>query len=68
MSLKAFHIAFVTVALTFSLGFGIWGLHDARVNGNTLHLWLGIASLVIGGLLIPYAAWFLRKTKGEGYL
>ena len=68
MSLKAFHIVFVTVSAILGLGFGAWAIADYRRNGSAESLWWGIGSLAGTAALIVYGRWFLRKLKGVGYL
>jgi len=68
MSLKAFHIAFITVAGFSSLFFGLWAVRDWRANGDATILILGVASFAVLLALVPYSIWFLRKFKNESYL
>jgi high-affinity Fe2+/Pb2+ permease len=64
MSLKAFHVLFVTVATLLTLGFGVWSL---RV-GDASYLSLGVISMAVAAGLVIYGVWFLRKMKGVSYL
>ena len=57
MSLKGFHVVFVTLSTLLALGFAGWAL------GIGEHRALGVASLVVGLALPVYGWWFLRKTK-----
>ena len=68
MSLKAFHLVFVTVSAILGLGFGAWAIADYRRSGSAGSLWSGVGSLVGTVALIVYGRWFLRKLKGVGYL
>ena len=68
MSLKAFHIAFVTVSTLLTIGFGAWAIVRYRHQGETLLLLGGIGSLVGTVALVVYGRWFLKKLKGVGYL
>lgn len=68
MSLKAFHLVFVTLSAVLGLGFGAWAIVDYRRNDNIGSLCWGIGSLVGTVALIVYGRWFLRKLKGVGYL
>ena len=56
MSLKWFHIAFISLSMLVSLGFGIWGL----LNG---HVVLGIVSLCGSAGLVVYGNYFLGKAR-----
>ena len=65
MSLKAVHIAFITVATLFSAFFGVWAL---LAGGGGVNLALGIGGLA-GAVALPiYGAWFLKKMKRVGYI
>lgn len=68
MSLKAFHVFFITIAGFSSLFFGLWAVRDWRANGDTTVLILGLLSFAVLVALVPYGVWFLRKFKNEGYL
>jgi hypothetical protein len=60
MSLKAFHLVFVTLCTLLAVGFGAWALTEP----SGAHRWLGVLSLVAAAGLPVYGWWFLRKTKG----
>ncbi len=69
MSLKAFHLVFVTAAIALAFGCGIWGLKDYwSPEGRPMHLAFGIGSFVCAGLLILYERYFLKKLKNQKYL
>jgi hypothetical protein len=69
MSLKAFHIVFIVVATMLTGGFGVWAVREyARGQAPASILALGIGSFVLGGVLVWYAKYFLRKLKDIGYL
>lgn len=63
MSLKAVHICFILLSIALALGFGFWGIRDYAASGNLVHFFLGIGSLVGGGVLGGYLVWFLSKMK-----
>ena len=69
MSLKAFHIFFITASSAIAAGFGIWSLktYFAEEGGVSL-IWLGIGSLVASVGLIVYGRYFLKKLKDVSYL
>jgi len=54
LDLKSFHIFLVAAAIMLMSGLGVWGL----LNDHKL---LGIISLAIGILLIPYGAYFAAR-------
>jgi len=68
MSLKAFHIVFVVFSTLTAIGFGFWAIRHYRTTGEQAALFVGISSLLGGGVLIIYGRWFLRKLKGVSYL
>ena len=61
MSLKAFHLIFVTLLTSLSFGCAAW----AFSLGKTAP---GIAGIVVGLLVIIYGIYFLRKLKNVSYL
>jgi hypothetical protein len=61
MSLKAFHLIFVTLLTTLSFGFAAW----AFVMGKIL---FGVAGVAMGILVIIYGIYFLKKLKKISYL
>ncbi len=63
MSLKAFHIVFIALSSTLAMGFSAWCLILSRTETDKGYLALGVASLVVGGLLIGYGIWFFRKLR-----
>jgi len=68
MSLKAFHIVFVTASILLSFGFGVWSLLDYKDQGKPAELLGGIVSLLVGVALIFYAKAILKKLKNISYL
>lgn len=68
MSLKAFHVFFITVCAIFTLSFGAWGIRSYMQTSEVSHLLMGILSLVATGLLVWYFKWFLKKLKNVSYL
>ena len=56
MSLKWFHVVFITVSTLMGVAIGIWGLFNHFVA-------LGIASLAASAALCVYGSYFLRKTR-----
>jgi hypothetical protein len=61
MSLKAFHLIFVTLLTTLSFGCAVW----AFVAGRPL---LGAAGIAAGIVVILYGIYFLKKLKKISYL
>ena len=64
MSLKHFHILFISAATLLCFGFGLWGLlADPGPAGNGTQLLLGVLSLVLGVVLIVYGVKVFQKLK-----
>ncbi len=59
MSLKWFHIVFISLSMLISLGFGVWGLFNQYVV-------LGVMSLVASAGLVVYGNYFLGKARNLG--
>ncbi len=57
MSLKGFHLIFIIASILLSSYFAGWCL------ANELPI-LGLASAIVGILLLSYLVWFLRKIGG----
>lgn len=69
MSLKAFHLIFVTAAIALAIGCGIWGLKDYwSADGGLGDLLFGIGSFAAAIGLIIYERYFLKKLKKVRYL
>lgn len=68
MSLKAFHVAFITAAILLSIGFGVWGINQFTDGNNRSALVMAIASLLIGVVLVVYEIKFLQKLKHVRFL
>lgn len=68
MSLKAFHVFFVAVAILLALSFGVWGVRDYRADGDRTSLLLGVASFASSLILAIYGYWFLKKLKKFSYV
>ena len=61
MSLKAFHLVFVTLLTTLSFGFAAWAF-------TASHPLFGLAGIAAGILVIIYGVYFLKKLKKISYL
>ncbi len=68
MSLKAFHIVFVSLSSLLCFGCGAWGLTHYLQSGSVGHLLFALAGLLGGIGLIVYGIRFLRKLKGISFL
>lgn len=68
MSLRTFHIVFVTVSSLMSFVFGGWCWRYAEANASGAYRALAMASFGAGAVLIAYGVWFWKKigVKGGG--
>lgn len=68
MSLKSFHVVFVTASIMMCLVFGAWSVGNFRATGEAAQLfWAAGAVLAAVGLGV-YGVIFLRKLKHISYL
>ena len=63
MSLKAFHIFFVSVSFLLSLGVSFWAFRQNSGEQGTGHLLLGAGAILFAAALVWYGKWFLGKLK-----
>ena len=63
MSLKQFHIFFISVAVIGAVAFGIWGISYHLNQRNIMYFVLGIISLLGGVGLVIYEVQILKKFK-----
>jgi hypothetical protein len=69
MSLKAFHVIFITASSALAFGCGIWEFKNfLSTEGRALDLVFAIASVAAGVGLIVYERYFLKKLKNISYL
>jgi hypothetical protein len=68
MSLKAFHLVFITAASVLAFGFGVWLGGNYFSEGGVMNLVYALLSFAAGVGLIIYERYFLKKTKNLGYL
>jgi hypothetical protein len=59
MSLKWFHIVFISLSVLLSLWFGVWGLFNHQIA-------LGILSLVASVGLVLYGNYVMSKLRKLG--
>lgn len=64
MSLKAFHLFFITISTLLCAFLIVWGIWDYRASGTGFSL--GLAGFGVVGLLllVPYFKWFQKKARG----
>ncbi len=63
MSLKGFHILFITFSTLLAVGCGAWCIWLNQVAGTSSYTSGAICSFVIGFGLVVYGFWFYRKMK-----
>jgi hypothetical protein len=63
MSLKAFHVVFVTASVMLAFGFAAWCFR-AVADPGAGRLAAGAGSVLAGIGLVAYEAWFLKKMRG----
>ena len=68
MSLKAFHLVFITASVLLAFGFGAWSLVGFSDYRRTVDLVFGLVSVGVGIGLIAYGRYVLRKLKNISYL
>ena len=68
MSLKVFHIFFMTVSALLGVVLASWGLRGYAASGTTSQLVQGLIGVGLLASLIPYLWWFRRKMSKMGPL
>jgi hypothetical protein len=63
MSLKGFHIVFITFSTLLALGIGVWCIWVNLVVGAPIYLAGAVFSFIAAIALIVYGIWFWRKMK-----
>ena len=69
MSLKAFHLVFITASSALAFGCGVWELKNYfSADGRGVDILFAIAAFSAGVGLIIYERYFLKKLKDVSYL
>ena len=63
MSLRAFHVLFITLSVVLTAFFAAWAFGQYRAEPAGSYLAVAMASLAAGVGLVVYGAAFLKKTK-----
>jgi hypothetical protein len=63
MSLRAFHLFFISISILLAFGFGIWGVRSFSTGGDTTNMFMGVGSFILGAGLIIYGIKVRRKLK-----
>lgn len=63
MSLKGFHVVFVTASALVAFVFAAWCFRAAADPGPG-RIAAGATSVLVGFALVAYEAWFVKKMRG----
>ena len=63
MSLKGFHIVFITFSSLLALVCGAWCLHVNQIAGAPVYLAGAILCFAASIALVVYGVWFWKKMK-----
>ena len=66
MSLKFFHIVFITVSTLMCLVVGLWAIDAYRSDGDAMWMALALGSFAGGACLVVYGTRFLQKFRKLG--
>ena len=61
LSLRSFHLFFVTASVVLSAGVAVWGVRSWRATGSGSDLAFGVMFLVVGFVLAVYGVRVRRK-------
>lgn len=64
MSLKAFHILFITMSFLLAVGSGFLTWRGYEATGDMVQFGMSLFSFVMAVVIVIYGFWFLKKTKG----
>ena len=65
MSLKEFHIVFITASVLLSLGFAWWGFTQYNQLHGRIYVGTFSLSLIAAFGLMAYEVWFIKKTRAH---
>lgn len=63
MSLKLFHLVFISLSILLAAGCAFWAFENYRAQAGVADLILGVVSVATALGLVVYEIWFLRKTR-----
>jgi hypothetical protein len=63
MSLKVFHIIFISFSVVLAFGFGLWLLLSRPEEGGLADVLGAVVSFVVGLLLVLYEIKIIKKFK-----
>jgi small neutral amino acid transporter SnatA (MarC family) len=67
VSLKGFHLLFLTVSMLLAGGFAIWAVRQYQLTGDRGLLAGGVISGLLFVAMGVYGRWFLRKLKDQKF-
>ena len=68
MSLKAFHLVFVTSSVLMAFGVSAWEVRAFQQGGRVADLLFGLGAALAGVGMLVYGRYFLKKLKHISYL
>lgn len=66
MSLKAFHVVFITLSIVLCVWFGLWAFSQRGPDGSVQYLALSALAFLSSAGLLAYEVGFLRKCRVAG--
>jgi hypothetical protein len=63
MSLRVFHIVFISVSVALTLFLVVWGVHEFMASRSSLGLSMAVVGLAGGALLVWYGKSVFHKLK-----
>ena len=67
MSIKHFHIFFISICVLLSLVVGWWGVTAYRAGAETGKLTMGLLFFAVAAGLVIYEILFIKKTRKAGW-
>jgi hypothetical protein len=68
MSLKTFHILFISLAIILTFFFGTWLFVTVEAGDAAVRFGFGALSYAVGALLVVYGRYFLRRFRHVSYI
>ncbi|HXH37617.1 MAG TPA: hypothetical protein VNN08_03240 [Thermoanaerobaculia bacterium] len=63
MSLRVFHIVFITVSVALTLYLTVWGVREFMATRSALGVWMAVFGVAFGASLIWYGKRVFHKLK-----
>jgi hypothetical protein len=68
MSLKAFHVFFITLAIIVTFYFGTWLFVTVEAGEAAVRFVFGALTYAVGIVLVMYGRYFVRKFRDISYI